>query len=375
MRVVVAMSGGVDSSVAAGLMMETGHEVIGLTMKLRDTTEEERAGRAASCCSPDDVLDARGVCDLLGIPHYTVDYRDAFRRAVMEPFARAYLRGQTPNPCVLCNDHLKFAALLNRARALGAELLVTGHYARTWTDADGHPRLGAAVDARKDQSYFLFGIQRDALRALRFPLGDMDKPAVRAHARRLGLPVADKPDSEDICFVLGGDYARVVESLLAATGESAPGPGPIVDETGEVLGRHAGVHHFTVGQRKGLGVSRGEPLYVLGVDAEQRAVRVGRAADLAAGGLVARDVNWLGDGPPRGPRAVSARIRYRHAGADATVVADEGGAVLRFHDPVRAVTPGQAVVFYDGAEVLGGGWIERALPIDSGPSAGSSSAP
>jgi tRNA-specific 2-thiouridylase len=377
MRVVVAMSGGVDSSVAAGLMMEAGHEVIGLTMKLRDTTEAERAGRVSSCCSPDDVLDARGVCDLLGIPHYTVDYRDAFRRAVMEPFARAYLRGQTPNPCVLCNDHMKFAALLNRSRALGAELLVTGHYARTWMDAEGRPRLAAATDARKDQSYFLFGIQRDALAHIRFPLGDMDKPTVRAHARRLGLPVADKPDSEDICFVPGGDYAGVVEEILTAAGEPVPAPGPIVDSIGTAIGRHDGVHHYTVGQRKGLGVSRGEPLYVLGVDAGAGTVRVGRATELAAGGLLARDVNWLGDGPPAGVRPVVARIRYRHAGARATIecLPDGAGLHLAFDEPVRAVTPGQAVVFYDGDEVLGGGWIERALPIDSAPSLAPSSAP
>jgi tRNA-specific 2-thiouridylase len=345
-------------------------------MKLRDTTEAERAGRVASCCSPDDVLDARGVCDQLGIAHYTVDYRDAFRRAVMEPFARAYLNGQTPNPCVLCNDHLKFAALLNRARALGAELLVTGHYARTWTDAAGRARLGAAVDVHKDQSYFLFGIQQDALARLRFPLGDLDKPAVRAHARRLGLSVADKPDSEDICFVPGGDYARVVEEILTTAGETPPAPGPIVDEAGTVLGRHGGIHRYTVGQRKGLGVARGEPLYVLGVDAGAGTVRVGGADGLAAGGLLARDLNWLGDGPPvGGRRTVLARIRYRHAGAAATVEPPAGGAVVRFTEPVRAVTPGQAVVFYADDEVLGGGWIERALPVDTPGATESFSAP
>lgn len=366
MRVVVAMSGGVDSSVAAGLMVEEGHEVIGLTMKLRDTTDEERAGRSASCCSPDDVMDARGVCDLMGIPHYTVDYRDAFRRAVMEPFARAYLQGRTPNPCVLCNDHLKFAALLTRARALGAEQLVTGHYARTWLDAEGRAHLGVAADARKDQSYFLFGIAPEALARTRFPLGDLDKPAVREHARRLGLPIWDKPDSEDICFVPGGDYARVVESILENAGEAAPPAGRILDPDGAVLGRHAGIHHFTVGQRKGLGVSRGEALYVLGVDAPSGDVRVGGGERLLAAGLEARDCNWLSGSAPAGTRAVTARIRYRHAGVPAQVRAEGTGAFVEFLEPVRAVSPGQAVVFYDGDEVLGGGWIERARPAAAG---------
>jgi tRNA-specific 2-thiouridylase len=371
MRVVVAMSGGVDSSVAAGLMVEQGHEVVGLTMKLRDTTAEERAGRSASCCSPDDVMDARGVCDLMGIPHYTADYRDAFRRAVMEPFARAYLQGRTPNPCVLCNDHLKFAALLTRARALGADLLVTGHYARTWTDADGRVHLGVAADARKDQSYFLFGIAPEALARIRFPLGDMDKPAVRGHAKRLGLPIWDKPDSEDICFVPGGDYARVVEEILAESGAPPPPAGRIVDEAGRELGRHEGIHRFTVGQRKGLGVSRGEPLYVLGVDAASGDVRVGDADGLGASGLVARDCNWLVDPPSAEGRAVTARIRYRHAGVPARVHADGGGgARVEFETAVRAVSPGQAVVFYDGDEVLGGGWIERPIPWQGRPAAG-----
>jgi tRNA-specific 2-thiouridylase len=371
MRVVVAMSGGVDSSVAAGLMVEQGHEVVGLTMKLRDTTAEERAGRSASCCSPDDVMDARGVCDLLGIPHYTADYRDAFRRAVMEPFARAYLQGRTPNPCVLCNDHLKFAALLTRARALGADLLVTGHYARTWTDADGRVHLGVAADPRKDQSYFLFGIAPEALARIRFPLGDMDKPAVRGHAKRLGLPIWDKPDSEDICFVPGGDYARVVEEILAESGAAPPPSGHIVDETGRVLGRHDGIHRFTVGQRKGLGVSRGEPLYVLGVDAGTGDVRVGDADGLAAAGLLARDCNWLADAPATAaPREVTARIRYRHAGVPARVFVDGTSARVEFETAVRAVSPGQAVVFYDGDEVLGGGWIERPIPWQGRAAAG-----
>ncbi len=362
MRVLVAMSGGVDSSVVAGLMVEAGHEVIGLTMKLRDVTAEERAGRVASCCTPDDVMDARGVCDLLGIPHYTVDYREAFRREVMEPFARAWVDGRTPNPCVLCNDHLKFSALVARAEALGADRLATGHYARVWTDDTG-AHLGVAADARKDQSYFLFGIPAANLPRLDFPLGDMDKTTVRAHARRLGLPIWDKPDSEDICFVPGGDHATVVEEILGET----PRAGRIVDEHGAELGRHAGIHRFTVGQRKGLGVTRGEPLYVLNVDGASGDVRVGPHALLVVDGLRAERCNWLSGCPPAGATdragvAVSARIRYRHPGADARLWMRGETALVRFDTPVPAVTPGQAVVFYTGGEVLGGGWITTALP-------------
>lgn len=356
MRVMVAMSGGVDSSVAAGLMREAGHEVVGVTMKLRDTTAEERAGRSASCCSPDDLMDARRVCDALGIPHYVVDYRALFRRTVIEPFAADYLRGLTPNPCVRCNDHVKFAPLIERADMLGIDTVVTGHYARLDEGPDGRRRLRAAVDAHKDQSYFLFGLGQDVLRRVAFPLGGMDKDAVRAAARRLGLPVADKPDSEDICFVPHGDYAAVVEETAGA----APA-GAVEHVDGRRLGEHGGVHRFTVGQRKGLGIAAGERLYVVGVDAARDVVTVGPRAALMAGGLRAAGCNWIaGEAPPAGLRA-RIRIRYRHGGVDGEVVADGDRALMRFDRPQMAVAPGQAAVVYDGDVVLGGGWIERAL--------------
>lgn len=361
-RVVVAMSGGVDSSVAAALVHEAGHEVVGLSMRLRDATPGEQVAAGGSCCSPDDLRDARAVCDTLGIPHFVVDYRDAFRKAVVEPFARAYLEGRTPNPCVLCNDHLKFAALLSRARALGADLLVTGHYARVVERPDGRLELHRAADRRKDQSYFLFGISAAALARTWFPLGDMDKDTVRDHARRLGLPVWDKRDSEDICFVPGGDYARVVEQVAGP--DAIPGPGPIVDEAGNVLGTHPGVHHFTVGQRKGLGVAAGERLYVLEVDGPRGVITVGGADRLLAGGLVASRCNWIDEPPPAGAR-VEARIRYRHGGTPARVRAAADRLHVAFERPQRAVAPGQAVVLYDGDRVLGGGWIEQATAVET----------
>ncbi len=359
MRVVVAMSGGVDSSVAAALMHEAGHEVVGLSMRLRDATpDEQRAAGGGSCCSPDDLRDARAVCDRLGVAHYVVDYRDAFRKAVIEPFARAYLEGRTPNPCVLCNDHLKFAALLTRARALGADALVTGHYARVHDRGDGTFELRKARDGRKDQSYFLFGIEQKALARIWFPLGEMEKDDVREHARRLGLPVWDKHDSEDICFVPDGDYARVVEAVVGP--EAVPKPGPIVDVAGQVLGTHDGVHHFTVGQRKGLGVSSpaGERLYVLDVDGPRGTVTVGRVDRLLAAGLVANRTHWIDGAPPPADEVVEARIRYRHQGAPARVRVEGDQLRVDFVEPQRAVTPGQAVVLYRGEQVLGGGWIE-----------------
>jgi len=354
----VAMSGGVDSSVAAAMMVEAGHEVVGLTMKLRDTTAAERAGEGGTCCSPDDLTDARLVCDTLGIAHYTIDYRDVFRRTVVEPFADAYLRGLTPNPCVLCNDHVKFAPLLERARALGADRLVTGHYARVCETPEGYG-LFKAVDPAKDQSYFLFGIEPTALSMVRFPLGGLEKGAVREQARAVGLSNWDKADSEDICFVPDGRYAAVVEGI---TGR-APAPGAIVDERGQVIGEHRGVHRFTVGQRKGLGVAGREWLFVLRVDAATDTVTVGPRERLSAEGLEAVGCRWFA--PPEG-RRVTARIRYRHAGADAEVVTDGERALVRFATPQTAVAPGQALVVYEGDRVLGGGWIERALHVEDG---------
>ncbi len=368
MRIVVAMSGGVDSSVAAGLMVEAGHEVVGLTMKLRDATATEREGRAeGSCCSPDDLRDAASVCEALGIPHYVVDYRDAFRKAVMEPFARAYLDGQTPNPCVLCNDHLKFAALVTRSKALGAAQLVTGHYARVVETASGSHELRAAFDTRKDQSYFLFGLTQKALAFTRFPLGEMSKDDVRATALRLGLPTWDKPDSEDICFVPDGDYARVVTEILTEIGEPRrPSRGALIDESGRVIGQHDGVHRFTVGQRKGVGASSEGRRYVLGVDAATGTINVGPPERLMASGLVARDAHFISGRAPGPDDVVTARIRYRHVGEAATVRVDGPHLDVRFLSPVRAITPGQAVVFTDGDLVLGGAWIVRSQELEQG---------
>ncbi len=358
MRVMVAMSGGVDSSVAAGLMIEAGHEVVGLTMKLRDTTPEERAGRSASCCSPDDLMDARQVCDALGIPHYIVDYREVFFDSVIQPFVESYLAGMTPNPCVLCNDHVKFAPLLERAEALGAEALVTGHYARI-TEEGGVYALRKAACLDKDQSYFLFGLGQDELRRLIFPLGDMDKDEVRARAQKMGLPNWNKADSEDICFVPSGNYGPVVEKIVGE--DRVPQAGPILDEDGTELGQHRGIHRYTIGQRKGLGVSGSDRLYVLSVDAEKDSVTVGPRTRLLASGLRAGRSVWVGGERPGTLFQAAVRIRYRSRDVPAEIVVDGERMLVRFEAPQTAVAPGQAVVIYQGDQVLGGGWIERAI--------------
>jgi tRNA-specific 2-thiouridylase len=333
---------------------------VGITMKLRPASPAEKAGRGGSCCSPDDLNDARAACDALGIAHYVVDYQDLFRRNVIEPFAAAYLAGRTPNPCVLCNDHVKFAPLLDRAQALGCERLITGHYARLTREADGTVALRQGVDTAKDQSYFLFGLPADALPRVDFPLGGLSKPEVRAIAHRFNLPNADKADSEDICFVPEGNYVPVVERVVGA--EAVPAAGPIVHADGRNLGTHAGVHRFTVGQRKGLGVAGTDRLYVLDVNGETDTVTVGPKAHLAADGLVLRDLRWLTAEPQT---EVLVRIRYRHPGVHATVrvdALDPTRATLRFAEPQSAVAPGQAAVCYVGDRVVGGGWIDRAIP-------------
>ena len=360
MKLMVAMSGGVDSSVAAGLMKEQGHEVIGFTMKLRDATPEERGGQKGSCCSPDDLMDARVACDALDIPHYVVDYREVFKREVIDPFAEAYLTGRTPNPCVNCNNSVKFAPLLERAQALGAEALVTGHYAQIKEESPGRFALYRGVDRAKDQSYFLYGVSQEALAMTRFPLGSLTKEQVREEGRRLGLPNWDKADSEDICFVPTGRYAQVVEALVGP--ERTPQPGPIIDLNGRVVGTHQGLHNYTIGQRRGLHVATGERVYVVDIKPETRTLVVGPPEALKVHGLIASGCRWAGDAPPLGAAQVSAQIRYRHVGASATLIARGDEAELYFDMPQAAVTPGQAVVFYEGERVVGGGWIER--PID-----------
>jgi tRNA-specific 2-thiouridylase len=351
-RVVVAMSGGVDSSVAAALLVEAGHEVIGITLHL--------AGDASRCCALDDAEDARRVAARLGIRFHVANYRERFRAEVIEPFAEAYLEGRTPIPCVACNSRFKFRHLLERARALGASSVATGHYARIAVDPEtGARRLLAGSDAAKDQSYFLFELGPLELARARFPVGGLRKSEVRARARALGLAIADKPESQEICFVPDGAYARVVEALRPEARERG---GEVVDGEGRALGRHRGVHHFTVGQRRGLGLSAAEPLYVTAIDAASRRVTVGRREALRASGAEVSGVRWVSGATPRGPVRARVRVRHRDPGADATVTPECGArASVRFDAPVLAVTPGQAAVFYAGEEVLGGGWIARSV--------------
>lgn len=366
MRVVCAMSGGVDSSVAAALMVEAGHEVIGLTMALYDA-KGERKGRGGTCCSPAEIDLARRACDLLGVPHYTVDERERFQAAVIDDFAREYLAGRTPNPCARCNEHVKFGPLLARARALGAELLVTGHYAQIVDGADG-PALHRGVDASKDQSYFLFAMGRETLAEVAFPLGAWSKAQVREKARELGMPNADAPDSQELCFVPGGDHGEVVEARAKALGLDTARlePGPIRDESGAVLGEHRGIHRVTVGQRRGLGVSADRPRYVLRVLPSERAVVVGDPEGLEVRELMVGDFRALADLAVGEPIAARVQVRHRSAASPATVeILGDGSLKVRFDQPIRAVAPGQAAVVYagerdEGDRVLGGGWIRSA---------------
>jgi tRNA-specific 2-thiouridylase len=352
MRIVIAMSGGVDSSVAAALLAEAGHDVIGLSMQLYDQRESPEA--FGSCCSLDDLHDARRVATTIGFPHYIVNFEARFQETVVGNFVSEYVAGRTPIPCVHCNSSLKFATLVERAAALDASWVATGHYARVIFDEDARRyRLLRSVDADKDQSYFLFSLTQDQLAHAVFPVGGLTKPEVRAQAARLGLAVASKPESQEICFVPDGKAADFVERHLDERHD-----GEIVDSSGRVLGRHRGVHRFTIGQRKGLGLSTGSPLYVLRLDAAQSHVVVGTLDELGRSSLTASSVNWVMGAPPSAPRRVTARIRHRHRDAPATVIADASRAEVHFDVPQLAIAPGQAVVFYDGEEVVGGGWID-----------------
>ena len=367
--IAVAMSGGVDSSTVAAILARGGdgsNTVVGLTLQLWDQTRLAGkhgipdAPKAGRCCSLDDVYDARRVAEQLGIPYYVVNQEERFERDVVRPFVDEYLVGRTPIPCSLCNDHIKFDQLLKTARSIGAERIATGHYAvNEYDERRSRWILKRPADLAKDQTYFLFGLTQEQLARTLFPLGRLIKPEVRAIAREHGLRLAEKPDSQEICFIPGGDYKQFITAYLEEQGEEMPQTaGELVAANGEVIGRHGGISNFTVGQRKGLGVASPSPLYVLNIDPVSHRVTVGADAELATHTLRARRLNWISIPELTGPMRVRAKIRHRHEPAWATLEpADNCEAVATFDEPQRAVTPGQSAVFYNGDEVVGGGWI------------------
>lgn len=363
--IAVAMSGGVDSSTVAALLRREGHRIVGMTMQLwnqRRLPELVPEGPTGRCCSLDDVYDARAVASVLGIPYYVVNFEQRFEDQVVRPFIDEYLAGRTPIPCTLCNNHIKFDQFLEMADGIGAARIATGHYARvSFDEASGRWQMRKGADASKDQTYFLFGLKQDQLARTLFPLGHLTKPEVRALAEELKVPTARKNDSQEICFVPNGDYAAFIDAYFREKGiEPRATEGEIVTAGGQALGRHDGVHHYTVGQRKGLGVAVGEPLYVIATEPMTQKVIVGRNEDLYRSSLSARDVNWVSLAPIEGAVRAEVKIRNKHEAARATVYPSGDPARVRveFDEPQRAVTPGQAAVFYDGDLVLGGGWIE-----------------
>jgi tRNA-uridine 2-sulfurtransferase len=363
-RVVAAMSGGVDSSVVAAMLKAEGYDVIGITLQLYD--HGAAIEKKGACCAGQDIHDARNVSDQIGIPHYVLDYESRFREQVMEDFADTYLAGSTPIPCIRCNQTVKFSDLLKTAKDLGADCLATGHYIRR-TDGEDGPELHRAADASRDQSYFLFATTREQLDFLRFPLGDLPKTEVRELADRFNLPVASKPDSQDICFVPEGSYAKVVEKLRPGSGRG----GDIVHLDGRVLGQHEGVIHYTIGQRRGLGVATGDPLFVVKIDAPARRVIVGPREALMTSGLMLEELNWLGQGSLEEAAHAGAPVLVRVRSTRPPVLGRLGWngdvPVIWFDEPEEGVARGQAAVLYDpegSTRILGGGFILKAIPAD-----------